>query len=141
MTHIPALKGWKSVNIAGFMELVGPLLRSTRSEEKNTYGLQTTNKHQNQIGLVHGGVMTTLLDQVIAIVAWEAVDRQPIVTVQMDTTFLGSAKSGDFLEVRATIRHMTRTLMFVEAEINCGLNSIARASAIMKISYKAVESK
>lgn len=129
-----APEGWKPVEAAGFMALIGPLLRSTNLEDRTTYGLQTDARHKNRIGLVHGGVLTSLLDQVVAIVAWNAADRQPTVTVQMDTQFLGTARAGDFLETRATVRHATRSLMFVDAEISCATGPIASASAIMKIS-------
>lgn len=124
---------WKPVRTDGFISLMGPLLRSTQLEERNTFGLQTNETHRNHIGIVHGGVLTSLLDQVIAIVAWNAADRQPTVTVQMDTRFLGAAKVGDFLEIRPKIRHATRSLMFVDAEITAESGMIASASAIMKI--------
>ncbi|SEO37843.1 uncharacterized domain 1-containing protein [Salinihabitans flavidus] len=140
-THNFVPDGWKTVPIEGFMGLIGPLLRSTGIEEKNTYGLQTTDNHRNHIGLVHGGVLTSLMDQVLAIVAWNAADRQPTVTVQMDTRFLGTAKVGDFLETRAEIRHATRNLIFVEAEVSCVTGPIASASAIMKTTTQARHTK
>lgn len=126
-------KNWRVVRTDGFMSLMGPLLRSTLLEERNTFGLQTNETHQNHIGIVHGGVLTSLLDQAIAIVAWNAADRQPTITVQMDTRFLGAAKVGDFLQIRPKIRHATRSLMFVDAEITTENAMIASASAIMKI--------
>lgn len=133
-------EGWKAVRIGGFMGKIGPLLRSTQIDEKNIYGLQTTDDHKNHIGLIHGGVLTSLLDQVVALVAWNAADRQPTVTVQMDTQFLGSARSGDFLKARANIRHSTRSLVFVDAEISCSDGLVACASAIMKISRNSGQS-
>jgi uncharacterized protein (TIGR00369 family) len=129
--------GWKPVKAGGFMEMVGPLLRSTAMDDRNTYGLQTTDRHKNHNGLVHGGVLTGLLDQVLAITAWNAADRQPTVTLQMDTRFLTAARSGEFLEVRAAIRHATRSLLFVDAEITNTKGPVASASAIMKISKQA----
>lgn len=134
-------EGWKEVRIEGFMGLIGPLLRSTGIEDRNTYGLQTNDSHRNHIGLVHGGVLTSLLDQVLALVAWNAVDRQPTVTVQLNTQFLGAARAGDFLEARAATRHMTRSLVFVDAEISGATGPIASASAIMKISTQAGQPK
>lgn len=132
-----ALAQWRIMKIDGFMGLVGPLLKSKQPEDRNLYGLQTNEMHKNAIGIVHGGVITSLLDQVIAIEAWNAADRQPTVTVQMDTRFLGAAKAGDFLETRAKICHATRSLMFADADVTCGTTPIANATAIMKISKKA----
>jgi len=129
-----SLDHWRIVHVEGFMGLVGPLLRSNQPEHKNLYGLQTNEIHKNPIGIVHGGVITSLLDQVIAIEAWNAADRKPTVTVQMDTRFLGAAKAGDFLETQVKIRHSTRTLMFVDADVTCGDTLVATATAVMKIS-------
>lgn len=125
---------WRVLEIDGFMGLVGPLLRSTRPDEQTRFGLQTNDAHKNPIGLIHGGVLTSLLDQVIAMAAWRAADRRPTVTVQLDTRFLAAAKVGDFLEARASVRQATRALMFMDAEVSCGDRQIASATAVMKIS-------
>lgn len=127
---------WHALNIEGFMALIGPLLRLKKSDGTTVYALQTTEQHKNAMGLVHGGVITSLLDQTIAVEAWNAADRQPTVTVHMDTRFLSPAKVGDFLEARVKIRHTTRTMMFVDAEIGCGSAVVASATAIMKTSQK-----
>ncbi|WP_068112276.1 PaaI family thioesterase [Tropicimonas marinistellae] len=125
--------GWRNLQIAGFMDQIGPLQRSTREGEADRYGLATNDSHANHIGSIHGGVIASLLDQVIALTAWQAADRQPTVTVQMDTRFLGAAKAGDFLESRARLRHATRTLLFVDGEVTRGDAPIATATAVMKI--------
>jgi acyl-coenzyme A thioesterase PaaI-like protein len=135
------LGDWRELKIGGFVDLIGPLLRSTRVDEKNTYGLQTNDTHKNHLGIVHGGVLTSFLDQVIAVTAWNAADRQPTVTMQMDTRFLGVAKAGDFLEFRPSIHHATRSLIFVDADVTCGTRLIASASAIMKISKPSEKSQ
>ncbi|MDT0684290.1 PaaI family thioesterase [Roseicyclus sp. F158] len=124
--------GWKTVRADGYVDLIGPLLRRTIGGE-TVYGLQTAEKHRNFLGLVHGGVLTGLLDQVLAVVAWNAADRAPTVTVQMDTRFLGAAKAGDFLEVHARLRHATRSLIFIDGDISSRTGPIAAASAVMKI--------
>lgn len=131
---------WKELKDHGFIGLIGPILRATAPDKNHIYALQTTDKHGNYYGIVHGGVLTSLLDQVIAITAWKSAGRAPTVTVQMDTRFLGAAKVGDFLEVQATLHHSTRSMMFLDAKITCAGTLIASATAIMKIS-KHVGSK
>lgn len=133
-------KGWSVLKIDGFMTLIGPFLRSKDQDDATIYGLQTTAHHKNHLGIVHGGVLTALLDQAIAITAWNAVDRQPTVTVQMDTRFMGAVKAGDFLEIHPVVDHVTRSLVFVSAQVVCNDVVIARASAVMKVS-KQVEQK
>lgn len=129
-----APEGWRELKIDGFMEIIGPLLRASDVGQKQGYALQTNESHKNHLGIVHGGVITSLLDQVIAITAWNAANRQPTVTVQMETRFLGVARAGDFLKIEPSIRQATRSLMFVDADITCDDRKIASATAVMKIS-------
>lgn len=133
MIETPSQPEWRQAKIDGFMGLIGPLLSLREADGTMAYGLNTGPTHQNSIGLVHGGVITSLIDQAIALVAWKAADRRPAVTVQMNVQFTSAAKSGSFLQARATIRHATRHLMFVDAQVRCDDATIASASAIMKI--------
>ncbi len=137
--HRTAPDGWRALKIDGFMALIGTLLRSAQTAQKHSYALQTNETHKNHLGIVHGGVITSLLDQVIALSAWNAADRRRTVTVQMETRFLGAARVGDFLEIRPVIRQATRSLIFVDADITCGDKAIASASAVMKISKQSGE--
>ena len=125
-------QAWRAVKIDGFMGLIGPLQTRRIGGEKH-YGLQTDARHGNAIGTVHGGVLASLLDQAVALEAWSAAGRQPTATVQMDTRFLGAARPGDFLEASGSIRHMTRALAFVDAEVTRGGELVATATALMKI--------
>lgn len=136
MTQTPSQPEWRHAKIDGFMGLIGPVLSQRQADGAMVYGLNTGEAHQNLVGLVHGGVITSLIDQAIALVAWKAADRRPVVTVQMDVKFMTAAKPGSFLQARATIRHTTRHLMFVDAQVHCDDVLIASASAIMKISDK-----
>lgn len=122
--------GWKAVPMNGFISHLGPMLRSV--ETQGLFALQTDDRHENSIGLVHGGVLTSLLDQVMANTAWSACGKQPMVTIQMDTRFVGAAKAGDFLTSKATIRQATRSLVFVDADVDGPNGPVATATAIMK---------
>lgn len=123
---------WKPLKSVGLMAAIGPLL-AQRSEDTWRYGLQTGPQHANAIGVIHGGTLTALVDQVMSLVAWEAVERRPVVTVHMDTTFLSSAKPGDFLEVEARLVERTGALVFLEAEIASGDVRVMKASCVMKV--------
>ncbi|MBY6006084.1 PaaI family thioesterase [Salipiger bermudensis] len=126
------LEGWTPIDIGGFMGEIGPLLRPVARGAQEVWALRVGARHLNPLGLVHGGVLTSLLDQAVALAAWKAAGRQPVVTVQMDTRFLGAAREGDLLETRATLRHAGGALLFVDAELCAGEAPVAAASAIMK---------
>jgi len=128
---------WKPLDTGGFMAKIGPVLHTRDAAGLPIYGLQTTVEHANAIGLVHGGVLTALLDQTVAMAAWFAADRAPTVTVQLETRFISAAKPGAMLTSQANLRHRTSSMMFLDAEVNEGDRCIALATAIMKISRKA----
>ncbi|MBL4811148.1 MAG: PaaI family thioesterase [Rhodobacteraceae bacterium] len=119
------------------MNHIGPILQSNKKDSGRIFALQMRDAHKNRLGIIHGGAIASFLDQVMAIEAWEMVDRRPTVTVQMDIRFIGAAKIGDFIEARAGVKHATGSMLFVDADVYCGATSIASASAIMKIVRKA----
>lgn len=137
MTDAREENAWKPLKAGAFMENVGPLMAARDGEGGYVYALDTTQDHANALGLVHGGVITSMLDQAIAMVAWHAADRAPTVTVQMDTRFTGAARPGARLEARAKLRQATGSMMFLDAEVADGARIVALASAVMKISRKA----
>ncbi|QDY70278.1 PaaI family thioesterase [Qingshengfaniella alkalisoli] len=118
------------------MEMIGPLLASKDADGNHFYALQTDNRHENRLGLIHGGAITTLLDQAIALIAWDAADRMPTVTLQMDTRFISAAKPGAFLVARAKARHTSRSIVFLDAELLDQNRLVATATAVMKILRK-----
>jgi uncharacterized protein (TIGR00369 family) len=99
MKKDPALDGWKPRALSGFVELVGPLW-TRKEDEAWSYGLLAEAKHTNAVGIVHGGVLTTLLDHALSAIAWEANERKPCVTVALDVHFLEAVRPGDLIVAR-----------------------------------------
>lgn len=124
--------GWRSRSLPGFAGLVGPLW--TRKEPDGwAYGILVSEQHTNPAGLVHGGLFTTLLDHALSSIAWEAADRQPCVTVSLDTNFLSGAYVNQFLEARGRVVKATSSLIFMRGELKVEDAEIAVASAILKV--------
>ncbi|MDQ8033688.1 phenylacetic acid degradation protein [Bordetella genomosp. 1] len=123
--------GWTERAGQGFSAHVGPIW--TRREDGHwAYGLLTGPQHANIAGLVHGGLIATLMDQGLSAIAWEHVSRQPCVTVQLDTQYLTAARPGQFLEARGRVSRATSSLVFVQGEITAGDDTIAAGMAILK---------
>lgn len=127
---------WKAVRAGSFLQQIGPLLAARDVAGGYVYALQTGAEHANAIGLVHGGVLCSLADQAIAMVAWEAAGRTPTVTVQMDTRFIAAAAPGSRIEARARLTHRSGTMMFLEAELTDGTATLALTTAVFKTSRK-----
>lgn len=122
---------WKPHTLPGFMGLAGPLW--TRREEGGwAYGLQVQRQHLNPAGVLHGGALLTLVDHALSTVAWQALQRQPCLTLQLDSQFLASVAEGGFVVVRARITQRTRSLLFLQGLATVEDAPVLQAQAIMK---------
>lgn len=125
-------EGWKPLRNSGpYLTLAGTLWRR-RLATSTVYGFIADERHLNATGSVHGGLLVTLLDQVISITAWEAVQRQPVVTVQIDTQFVGNVRAGDWIVGEGRINRVTGSLVFVMGELRVGADCVASAQGVMK---------
>lgn len=125
-------EGWRSKALPGFAGLIGPLW--VRKEAAGwAYGLLTTQDHLNPAGVVHGGLLTALMDHALSAIAWEALGRRACVTVQLDTLFLSAARAGQFLEARGRVLRETSSLVFMQGELSAGGNAVVAASAVLKL--------
>ena len=144
-TEIEA-SGWKRLRSAGpFMELTSDLWRRIEGAKGDAavteYGLLTEKKHLNSAGTVHGGFLVTLIDQIISIEAWEAANRKPLATIQLDTHFVGAVREGEWIVGRATVEQKTRSMVFLSAHFSSAKGIVARAQGIMKLLNKGPQSQ
>lgn len=124
--------GWRQRTLPGFVGLIGPLW--TRKEEPAwAYGLLATAGHLNPAGVVHGGLLTSLMDHALSAIAWEAVGRRACLTVQLDTHFIAAAAEGQFLEARGRVVRATSSLVFMQGQVSAAGVDVITASAILKV--------
>ena len=50
-------------------------------------------------------------------IAWEAAERAPCTTIQLNTHFLDAIRPGEFLELQGEVTRRTRGLVFVRGRI------------------------
>ncbi|WP_428310568.1 PaaI family thioesterase [Hydrocarboniphaga sp.] len=125
-------ESWRELKTIGLMQRIGPLL-ARRDGDSWRYGLRTGPEHGNPIGVIHGGTLMALLDQTATLIGVWLTGEKAMVTVQMDTRFLDAGRVGDLLEGEATLRHRTRTMLFLDARLSVAGRPIADASVIMKV--------
>jgi uncharacterized protein (TIGR00369 family) len=121
--------GWKNHNLLGFLGKVG-VLWTRRESDTWAYGMETTIDHTNPAGIVHGGLICTLLDHALSTIAWESAGRIPCVTQQMDTHFLRPARPGEYLECRARSLQQIKRTIFLQGVLSSGTQEIATATGI-----------
>ena len=129
----PAADGWTDFvwHEDGFPALVGPFWQKT-VEGRRLQGLLVEAKHSNIQGIVHGGMISTILDQTLGHTVWEAADRGPNVTVQLNVHFISGAKQGDFLIAEGEVMRVTRSIVFVRGRLTAGDRLIAHADGVWK---------
>ena len=128
----PALEGWKPRTLPGFFDLVGPLW-TKKEGDSWAYGIVAADKHVNPAGIVHGGMLATLLDHALSAIAWEANDRKPCITIALDVHFLAPARPGQFVAARGRIVRQASSLVFMQGNLTVDGDEIATACTILKI--------
>ena len=71
-------------------------------------------EHQGYMNIVHGGIISTLLDEIMVKLAIEL--GMPVVTAQMDVRLRKSAKVGERLTFSAEILEDTSKLVIAQAK-------------------------
>jgi len=107
-----------------FVELIGGRLEEWR-EGYVRMSLTLEEHHTNPNGVMHGGVVTTLMDEalggVIASVrGLETMFAAPHATVEMNASFLAAVRPGDRIVVEARVLRLGRRVAFGEAEAHRG---------------------
>ncbi len=103
-----------------FVELIGGKMEEWR-EGYVRLSLVVEERHTNPNGVMHGGVITTLMDEclggVIASVrGMEAMWAEPHATVDLNVSFMSGARPGDDIIVEGRVLKVGRTVAFGEAE-------------------------
>ena len=81
--------------------------------------------HQGYEGIVHGGILSALLDETMAKLAFTL--GIPAVTAEMTVKFSAPAAPGEELRISGRLTRETRRLIEAEAVIEKGLLRIAEA--------------
>jgi acyl-coenzyme A thioesterase PaaI-like protein len=115
-SYDPAAEGWRAMSGAAMPGGLGvPWARKIDGHWH--YGLLTGSEHANPNGVVHGGVLMAFADHGLSFLAWEAAERGPCTTIQLNTHFLDAIKPGEFIELRGEITRRSRGLVFVRGII------------------------
>jgi uncharacterized protein (TIGR00369 family) len=105
-----------------------------KTETRSILGWFTPSQdHQGYEGIVHGGILSSLLDEAMAKLAFSL--GIPAVTAEITVTFKTSAAPGDELSISGRITEETKRLILAEAKIERGPVVIAEAKGkLLRIS-------
>jgi len=108
-------------NPSPFMDMIGGDLE-VWEEGRVVMSLVLEEKHMNPNRVLHGGVLTTLLDEatgaaIVTIRGIEVMAESPHATVDMNVVFVSGARPGDVLVCEGRVLRVGRSIAFAEGEV------------------------
>lgn len=100
--------------------------------DKFWHGLYVTALHCNSRGRLHGGMMTTFADGLLATAVARA-NKIPAVTINLNCDICSGADIGDWLEGTARQTGLNDGFAFVESEAWVGEKIIFSASGVFRL--------
>lgn len=102
-------------------------------EDSFSLALFADSAHVNSRGFVHGGLLSALADNAMGLSCAKQIDNVVgLVTVSLNTDFLGTAKIGQWIEVRATPTRIGNSVCFAEAKIYADEHLCATAKGVFR---------
>ncbi len=128
----PPLPGYKIYDpVDPFETRAGPFYWAELAGGTHNFALKAEACHCNSHGIVHGGLMMTMIDLALVATA-KAVPEDRFVTVSLNSEFVSSGQKGDLIEARGELLRRGRSLAFVRGQVVCGERILLSASAVLK---------
>ena len=99
-------------------------------------GFRVESRHTNPLGICHGGMMASFCDMLLPISAHRVnreVGHRFLPTINLQIDYLASAKLGDWVEGRAEVLKVTRSLVFAQGLATANGVPCTRVSGIFKL--------
>lgn len=125
-------EGWSEFASAAFLNLVGPLWER-KGEDGLQLGFLAEPRHLNRAGIVQGGMIATLADMALGVVAREADRSRPQATIELNVQFIDAGRLGEFLIGHGRLLRQTKQICFLSGHIEASGRLIANMTGIWKI--------
>jgi uncharacterized protein (TIGR00369 family) len=109
----------------------GPIFHKV-TDDGMVHAFRVLDRHCNGHGILHGGMMMTFADGVLASAVHRAV-QVPALTLRMTCDFVAIGRLGDWVEGVGTVMRATRSVAFVEGRLRVGERTILTTSAVFKL--------
>jgi uncharacterized protein (TIGR00369 family) len=110
----------------------GPMFHRNGPDGGYEHAFFALPRHCNSMGIIHGGMIATFMDGVLARAAHGATGGHAAVTIHLSLDFLSAGRAGEWIFGDGRVTRQTRDLIFVEGRIRLEDRDLARASAIFK---------
>ncbi len=120
-----------STGRGGFSTLNGPYFFRLAGEtvEQAFFAL---NRHCNGLGLIHGGMLSSFLDGLMAGAAGRTSGATPV-TLHLSLDYLSMGRAGEWVLGEARVTRASRDIAFVEGRAHVAGRDLVRASGLFKL--------
>jgi uncharacterized protein (TIGR00369 family) len=115
-----------------FVDLIGPIYSN---EETGTIeiGMFADERHKNPGGVVHGGLLMTMMDNLMGATVFSVIRPRFAATVSLNCDFLSSTNPGEWISGTGQVTRHTRSMVFIRGELRADDRPVLSASGIFKI--------
>ena len=117
----------------GFMKYLGGLNLKKINEIEYEFFVEVKEMHLNTGHIAHGGFLSTIADTGMGTAAHQVAGDRRCVTINLNLKFITAAKLGETLSGKVKILKKTKTLVFINCEINNAKDIVVSASGTWKI--------
>ena len=122
---------------APFINHVGPILQAkTDAEGEMRLALKVAQVHTNTLGLMHGGMIATLIDSAMARALISKLKRRSV-TLKMSLEYLDAVQLGDVIVATGRLLSSEHDLAFTDCTVRVRETVKARATGVFRL-LKAV---
>jgi uncharacterized protein (TIGR00369 family) len=117
----------------GFMKYLGGLDLIKIDDKNYEFLVDIKEIHLNTGKIAHGGFLSTIADTGMGTAAHQIAGNKRCVTINLDVKFISAARLGEKLKGFVKILKKTKTLVFINCEINNDKDVVISASGTWKI--------
>jgi len=117
----------------GFMKYLGGLELKKISETYYEFMVEVKEMHLNTGQITHGGFLSTIADTGMGTAAHRVAGDRRCVTINLNINFITAAKLNEKLKGKVKILKKTKTLIFINCEINNQSDVVVSALGTWKI--------
>lgn len=125
--------GFASVSRAPFVNHVGPILEAVENApDRLTLGLRVEPVHTNTLGLMHGGMIATLVDSAMARALVRTSGRRTV-TLKMTLEYLDAVRVGDWLEAEGVVVSRDANVAVTECDVRVNGQLRAKGTGVFRL--------
>lgn len=115
----------------------GPFFHKINGDGTFEHAFYALKRHCNGMGIVHGGMLSTFFDGLLARAVYTAAESSSV-TMHLSIDFLAMARAGEWVFGDAWVTRKTKDVVFAEGRIRVGERDVLRGSGVFKLMHRKV---